>query len=133
MTGHLEERGVGEGLVVHVEDFDDSPLGVPHGVARNRGKAVAIAVFISCYLQLKQRRPLSASARARVPSANAVLLVPGEELKLHRHVLLALVDQFFLRARPGLAPQCPGNGVQEGGLAVAVVSAQACDVNAAEV
>ena len=63
-------------------------------------------------------------------SAEAATLTAREEVQLDGHVLLALVDELLLSAGPRLPPQYPGDGVEQGGLAVAVLTAQARHVDA---
>ena len=60
-------------------------------------------------------------------------LIAGHELQVDGHVSLALVDELLLRPRPGVTPQRPGDGVEEGGLTVSVLAAETCDVERFEV
>ena len=62
-----------------------------------------------------------------------VQVVIHQEIQLHLHLGLPLVDEGVILARAGLAPQRPGDGIQKSRLAVAVGPRQAGDVDTLEV
>jgi len=150
-----EEGGVDEGLVVHAEEAGELVLGglegaladgaprplplVPplKGEGGGRGGGVVAA---RCDLELKRAALVGASAGAAVAADDAVAALAGEELQGDLHVGLAGVDELLGAEAAGAdghaadaAPEGPGDGVQEGGLAVAVVAAEADDVEALQV
>ena len=93
-----------------------------------------------CYLQLQIGASGARSAPPGVPANHPVQLTLTlsvgaafrDELKLNSHVLLAEVHQFFLGTMYGVAPQRPGDCVQQRRFPVAVGPRQAGDVDAAE-
>ena len=74
-----------------------------------------------------------AAAGSVIASGDAVVGVGGLELQIDVHVGASVVQEVAVAATPGLAPESPGNGVEEGGLAVAVSTAKAGDADAGEV
>ena len=112
-----------------MDDASDEGLGLAYGASGYGSEAIA-----GGGLKVEQRR-----ARALPPSGgpgvapyDAIALASGVKLQFDAHRALALVDQLLgACARP--APDGPRYGVQERGLAVAVLPRQARDVYGLEV
>jgi len=68
-----------------------------------------------------------------VLAEDAVDLFVYSELKVDLGLGLAGVNEVVITLGAGLSPECPGDSVNEGGFAVAVVATDAGDVDAAEV
>ena len=133
-------RRVDECLEVHVQDFADSGVGLPDGVAADG--AEGLAFIIGRNLQLKRGSAAAPAGADGVPADDAVELAAGCEVQFYAHIGLPHVYQVGHSERvdsagaggsgAGYAPERPGDGVEEGGLAVSVVPAEACDVDAIE-
>ena len=63
----------------------------------------------------------------------AVLLLSDSEVQFDLDIGLPLMDEFVITPGPGLSPQCPGHGIDQRRLAVAVVPADAGGVNTIEI
>ena len=74
------------------------------------------------------RRAVRAAALPEHAVDNPVLL----KIELHAHLAAALAHQFIIAAAAGPAPQRPADGVQQGGFAGAVGSAQAGELQTLE-
>ncbi len=61
------------------------------------------------------------------------MLLIEQKFELDLHLGSAGVDQLIVGARPRLAPQRPGDRVQQRGLAVAVIAGQAGHMDAGKV
>ena len=123
----LEQKGgVHERVVVHVDGVADVLLGLADGVEGDGGEAVA-----GGDLEFEDRVALAATPR--VPPADPVPLRPRGEFEVDGHVRESLVNELVVGARPGLAPEGPGNAIEEGRLAMAVVAAEAGDVDGLQV
>jgi hypothetical protein len=59
--------------------------------------------------------------------------MPDGKLEFNSRLGLTGVDQVIIAIGPGLTPESPGNGIDQGGLAVPVVAADAGSMNAGEI
>ena len=118
-----EEGAVDEGVVVHADDAVYLELGLTDAVAGYGMKAGGA-------FQLKLEVAAAGAAKA---ADDAVVGVGGLELQIDVHVGASVVQEVAVAATPGLAPEGPGYGVEEGGLSVAVSTAKAGDADAGEV
>ena len=119
-----EEDAVDEGLVVHVDAAVQLGLRLAGGAAGDGAKA-ALAIDLE--------EVEGAGAAARALADDAVGIAVDLEVELDSHVAGAVADAVVLDAATGFAPEGPGDGVEEGGLAVAVLAGEGGEVEGGEV
>ena len=122
-----QEGRVDEGVVVQPQHPLDLGLGIPDGALREGAPGSVI-------LDLELEDGAAALARPSL-AEDAEEIVTQLEGQVHLHLdpLEAEVDQLVIPARAGLTPQRPGQGIEQGGLAGAVLATQAGHVDAREV
>ena len=119
-----KEDAVDEGLVVHVQAAVQLRLGLAGGAAGD-GAEAALAIDLEAVE--------GAGAAARTLADDAVGVAVHLEVELDAHVVGAVADAVVLDAAAGLAPEGPGDGVEEGRFAVAVAPGEGGQVEAGEV
>ena len=119
-----EEDAVDEGLVVHVDAAVQLGLRLAGGAAGD-GPEASLAIDLE--------EVEGAGAAARALADDAVGIAVDVEVELDAHVVGAVADAVVLDAAPRFAPQGPGDGVEEGGLAVAVLAGERGEVERGEV
>ena len=115
-----DEHRVDEGVVVHVQELHDFGLGLADGVAAQGAVAPGCRVEA---VQFEGREAAAGAQAALAQHAVAVALEVEDELDLA--FLLAQAHDVVEAFGARLAPQRPGDGVQQGRFAVAVVARQA--------
>ena len=118
-----EEGAVDEGVVVHAGDLVDFGLSLADAVA---GEGVEGAVGVDLEFE-------AAAVESAVAAGDAVAGAGGVEFEFDGHVGASVVEEVGVAGAAGFAPEGPGDAVEEGGFAVAVVAAEAGDADAGEV
>ena len=134
--------GVDEGLEIHVQDFADASELVSRTVLRLTERK-SFLPLICGNLKFECCSTVASAGADRVPADDSVELVACREVQLHAHVGLPHVHEVghtkriyragarWSGARD--APERPCDRIEQSGLAVPVVAAEAGDVNALEV
>ncbi len=104
-------------------------LGLGDGIA-----AEDFIAFRRAYLKFQNSLPGAfLSLRPGMFADNPVALPPDGKFKFHFNLGLPGMDQFIIAGSPGLSPERPGDGIDQGGLAVAVIAADTGGMNALKV
>ena len=118
-----QQRRIDESFVVHSHGLGDELLRFAHHIAGQRAGGGGV----------QQRQFEDGVAPPAAQAGDAVALVAGGEFQLDATFVGAGGDYVVLQAAPGLAPERPGDAVQQRRFAVAVGAAEAGDVQAGEV
>ncbi|MBT9149826.1 MAG: hypothetical protein DDT28_01263 [Dehalococcoidia bacterium] len=123
-----QEGAIDEGLVIHAQGISYLVLRFADRVAGDRIKAPVVH-----HLKFQQRLARATRSRSGPLTDNAVSDLPGKEFELNPHLALSLVDEVIVAPGPALSPEGPGHGIEQSGFAVAVIAAEASDVDAGKI
>ena len=110
--------------MIHVEAAGELALRLAGGAAGDRAEAAP-----GVHLEEVE----GARARAGPLTDDAVVVAVDLEIEFDAHVIGAVVDAVVFDTAPRFAPEGPRDGVEEGGLAVAVAASERGLVQAREV
>ena len=127
-TSLQQERRVDERVIVHTDDIPDFGVGFDNRICGQRAGVLRVAQHEQVQLGLPTPR---ASAAAYCP----IILAPRLEIQLDPALVLAMSNQGVVVTPSGarLAPQAPGDGIQQRRLAVPVVPTQTGDMDALKI